>query len=71
MEEVGEDPLRAIINFLGLIEDRDAANRKIEWVVTDHKTGIEHVVTLSCAELDAIAERDVDYMMRALKKKAN
>lgn len=64
-----EDPESAILFLMSLIEDPDSAHIKIDWVVTERETGVQHRLNLSCAELNAMARQYVDYVIKALKAK--
>lgn len=54
-----EEPTKAIIYMLGIIDDPEAQNRPLEWVVIDQATGEEHKITRTLAQLTAEAEADV------------
>ena len=55
-----EDPTKAIIYLVGIIEDPNSRNLPLEWLVIDQGTGEEHKIHCTLAELDAIARAGID-----------
>jgi hypothetical protein len=55
-----ENPTKAIIYLVGVIEDPNAREQPLHWLVTDLDSGEQHKVTRSLAELEAEAKADVE-----------
>jgi hypothetical protein len=54
-----ESPTKAIIYLIGIIEDPEAWERPLEWLVTDLDSGKQHKITRSLAHLAAEAKADL------------
>jgi hypothetical protein len=59
-----EQPRKAIIYLVGIIEDPEARNRPLDWLVTDQDTGEEHKIRCTLAELEAEAKADLDKFLK-------
>jgi hypothetical protein len=53
-----ENPTNAVIYLLGIIEDPNLQDMKINWLVTDLDSGEEHKLIYSLNELNAIARQE-------------
>jgi hypothetical protein len=51
-----EDPLKAIIYLVGIIEDPAMQEMPLNWLVTDLESGEEHKIRCSLKELGAESE---------------
>lgn len=54
-----ETPTKAIIYMVGIVEDPQARERQLDWLVIDKETGEEHKIRRSLAELEAEARADL------------
>lgn len=62
-----EDPHKAILYLVGIIEDPEARNRPLDWLVIDQESGEEHKIRCTLAELEADARRDIDEFLKREK----
>lgn len=58
-----EEPRKAILYLVGIIEDPEARNRPLDWLVIDQATGEEHKIRCTLAELDAEARASLDQFL--------
>lgn len=61
-----EDPIHAVIYLLGIIEDPASRDLPLEWLVIDQRTGEEHKIRRTLAELDEIARQSTKKLLDEL-----
>jgi hypothetical protein len=62
-----ENPINAVIYLLGLVQDPNLQEMKIDWLVTDLGTGEQSKLAYSVKELEAIARGNVKEFLDGLR----